>query len=232
MATACSYWLSCNDFCSSRQTGHYLRSLCAKKSPARALSVLGVVVAALMPWQAQAEVPCTGHQALPTPRPETSCQTITPQIFISPDGAMHASVLPVSVNLYATPDMESRVVFRSRDGDTLTSEDYSSPRGVNGYHVYSAKWSPDSQFFAYSLTSSGGHQPWSFPIMVYSRERNIIAKFSNMIDDRPTLSGDFEFSGSSTVSARTWDEQGEIDQPVPITVDLENAFATLSLPER
>jgi hypothetical protein len=179
---------------------------------------------------AHAEVPCTGHQFLQTPRPETSCETLMPEILISPDKAMHASVLPVNVSLYATPDMESRVVIRSSDGDTLTSEDYASPRGMNGYYVYSAKWSPDSQFFVYSLTSSGGHQPWSFPIMVYSRKRNLIAKFSDMIHDRPTLSGDFGFSAPHTVTARTWKEQGATDQPVPITVNLEEAFASLKLP--
>jgi hypothetical protein len=43
------------------------------------------------------------------------------------------------------------------------------------------------------LTSSGGHSPWSYPIMVYSRQKNVIAKFSDMIDGKPTLSGDFRF---------------------------------------
>src|SRR5262249_23644314 len=61
--------------------------------------------------------------------------------------------------LYATPDMESRVVIRASNSDTLTSKDYSSPRGANGYYVVNAKWSPDSQFFVYSMSSSGGHSP-------------------------------------------------------------------------
>jgi hypothetical protein len=68
------------------------------------------------------------------------------------------------------------------------SKDYSSPRGMNGYYVDHGKWSPDSQFFVYSLISSGGHSPWSFPIMVYSRKQKRIAKFSDMIGG-PTLVG-------------------------------------------
>jgi hypothetical protein len=202
----------------------------AAKRRARALSVLAVAATALLPWQARAEVPCTDHQVLQKPRPETSCQTVTAEIFISPDKAMHVSVLPVGVSLYTTPDMESRVVIRSSEGDTLTSADYSSPRGMNGHYVYSAKWSPDSQFFVYSLTSSGGHQPWSFPIMVYSRKRNVIAKLSDMIHGRPTLSGDLELSGPHAVTVRTWKEQGAVDQPIPILVDLEKGFAKLKLP--
>jgi hypothetical protein len=72
-------------------------------------------------------------------------------------------VLPVEISLNATPDMESRVVIRTSKGETVTSKDYSSPRGFNGYYVVRAQWSPDSKFFVYSLSSSGGHSPWSFP---------------------------------------------------------------------
>ena len=202
----------------------------ASKRQTRVFLFVAVVAAALLSSQAQSEMRCTGHQVLRKPRPEASCQFITPEIFISPDKAIHASVLPVGVSLYATPDMESRVVIRSSDGDTLTSEDYSSPRGMNGHYVYFAKWSPDSQFFIFSLTSSGGHQPWSFPIIVYSRKRNVIAKLSDMIQGRPTISGDFEVSGPHTLRVTTSKRPGAIDQPVRVSIDLEKAFAKLKPP--
>ncbi|MGP0091956.1 MAG: hypothetical protein ACLPKB_18670 [Xanthobacteraceae bacterium] len=140
---------------------------------------------------------------------------------------MRASVFPVDVSLYTTPDMESRVVIRSSTGDTVTSKDYSSPRGMNGYYVYRAQWSPDSQYFVYSMISSGGHSPWSFPIMVFGRKSSLIAKFSDMIDGKPTLSGDFNFSGPHTVTATTWRQSGSLDDRVPITIDLDEAFAKL-----
>jgi len=108
---------------------------------------------------AYAEVVCSGHKLLPIPRPQSSCSNVKPRIYPSPDGALRALVFPVDVSLYATPDMESRVVIRTSKGDTLTSKDYSSPRGTNGYYVFDAKWSPDSQFFVYSTSSSGGHSP-------------------------------------------------------------------------
>ncbi len=193
-------------------------------------ALAALAAAALAPLAASAEAPCSGHELLETPRSETSCQTLVPEIFISPDGAMHASVLPVGVSLYATPDMESRVVIRSSDGNTLSSEDHSSPSGAQGYHVYAAKWSPDSEFFVYSLTSAAGHQPWSFPMMVYSRKQNAFAKFNDMIHDEPTLSGDFDFTGPHSVTAKTWKKQGDLENTVPVTVDLEKAFAKLKLP--
>ena len=184
------------------------------------------LIAILLPSTALADE-CSGHQLLPKPRPENSCQTLVPKIYASPDHALHAVVLPVDVSLNATPDMESRVVFRSAKGDTLTSKDYSSPRGANGYYVVNAKWSPDSQFFVFSMSSSGGHSPWQYPTMVYSREKNAVAKLSDMIDGKPLLSPDFSFAAPHTLTATTWKKEGGIDDKVPVTVDLATAFAKL-----
>lgn len=170
---------------------------------------------------------CDGHRLLPNPRPATSCQKIVPQVHASPDRELQALVVPAGVSLYATPDIESRVVIRSAKGDTLTSHDYSSPRGTNGYYVDQAKWTPDSQFFVFSMISSGGHSPWSFPTMVYSRQKNQIAKLSDMIDGRPLLSGTFQVSAPHSLSVVTWKRPGDLNDTVTITVDLEKAFATL-----
>lgn len=190
------------------------------------LSILSMA-AALLPACAVAELACSGHQLLRKPRPESSCSNAKPAIYASPDGALRALVVPVDVSLYATPDMESRIVIRTAKGDTLTSKDYSSPRGTNGYYVVDAKWSPDSQFFVYSMASSGGHSPWSFPMIVYSRQKDRFAGFSDMIEGRPTLSADFHFAGPHTLVASTWKQQGSLDDKIPITVDLEDAFAKL-----
>lgn len=171
---------------------------------------------------------CHGHRLFPTPRPAESCHEIVPEVYASPDGELRAFVFPAGVSLYATPDIESRVVIRSITGDTRTSIDYSSPRGANGYYVYEAKWSPDSLFFVFSMVSSGGHSPWSFPTMVYSRENNLIANISDMIGDRPILSGDFLISAPHSLTVSTWKQPGELDNPISVTVDLKEAFAKLA----
>jgi hypothetical protein len=191
------------------------------------LSILSMPATALLPASAVAEVACSGHQLLRNPRPESSCSNVKPAVYASPDGALRALVLPADVSLYATPDMESRIVIRTAKGDTLTSKDYSSARGTNGYYVVHARWSPDSQFFVYSMASSGGHSPWSFPMMVYSRQKRRIAGFSDMIDGRPTLSADFHFTGPHILVASTWKQQGSLDDKVSVSVDLEDAFAKL-----
>jgi hypothetical protein len=194
----------------------------------RLLAILGVTTACVMPLRdGLAREPCSGHQLLQTPRPETSCLDVAPKVFVSPDKELRGVVLPVDVSLYATPDMESRVVIRTRGGETITAKDYSSPRGENGLYVVEAKWSPDSQFFVYSMSSSGGHSPWSYPIMVFSRQQKRIAAFSDMIDGKPTLSADFKFTGPHTLDAFTWKAAGKLDDKVPVSVNLEEAFARL-----
>ena len=193
----------------------------------RSLSVLGVASASLLAADALAADPCNGHKLLRAPRAELSCSNVKPQVYPSPDGTLRAVVYPVDISLNATPDMESRVVIRTAKGETLTSKDYASPRGFNGYYVVNAKWSPDSKFFVYSLSSSGGHSPWQFPIAVYSRGKNAFGPFSDMIDGKPSLSADFKFTGPHTLIASTWKQAGALDDRVPITVDLEDAFGKL-----
>jgi hypothetical protein len=191
------------------------------------LSIVTISPMTLFPAPALAEVVCSGHKLLPMSRPESSCSNVKPMIYASPDGALRALVLAVDVSLYATPDMESRVVIRTSKGDTVTSKDYSSPRGTNGYYVVNAKWSPDSQFFVYSMASSGGHSPWSFPMMVYSRQKKRIVEFSDMIEGKPMISAGFHFVGPHTLVATTWKAPGALDDKVPVTVDLQDAFGKL-----
>jgi hypothetical protein len=179
---------------------------------------------------AAAEAPdlCNGHQLLATPRPEAGCLTVKPQLYVSPDNALRAFVFPVDVDLHATPDMESRVVIRGPNAKLLASKDYSSPRGANGYYVVRAQWSPDSQFFVYSMSSSGGHSPWSFPIWVFSRERNAFISLNEIIGSRPTIAEDFSFSGPHTVTAVTVENVGS-DQQTPVAVDLADATSKIAI---
>jgi hypothetical protein len=68
--------------------------------------------------------------------------------------------------------------------------------------------------------------------MVFDRKSAAIAKFSDMIGGRPTLSGDFNFSAPHTLNATTWKRPGaagekELGDKVSVTVDLEEAFKKL-----
>jgi hypothetical protein len=193
--------------------------------------ITGVATAASLSVAASADDNCSGHQLLSVPRTATSCRDAAPQTYVSPDAALNALIYPVDASLYASPDMESRFVINTREGKLLTAKDYSSPNGTNGYYVVVAKWSPDSQFFVYSMSSSGGHSPWSFPMWVYGRQKNLIVDFSAMIGNNPTVASDFTFTGPHTVSAKTWEKPGS-DNSVPVTVDLEAAIAKVAAPAK
>jgi hypothetical protein len=199
----------------------------------RWLSLFAIAAAGLLASELQAADECSGHKLLRTPRSESSCTRLKLRIYPSHDGTLRAVIYPADISLDATPDMESRVVIRTSKGNTLTSKDYSSPRGFNGYYVVTAKWSPDSKFFVYSTSSSGGHSPWQFPIGVYGREavhgsaKDRIVGFSELINGNPTLSADFEFTGPHTVVATTWKQPGSPEDKVPVTVDLQQAFDNL-----
>jgi hypothetical protein len=191
------------------------------------LSIIAPAVLLLLPGPAAAENQCEGHNLLSAPRAEGSCQTVKAKVYPSPDGKLRAIVIPAEVSLDATPDMESRVVIRSSAGTTLNSADYSSPRGANGYYVDHVQWSPDSEFFAFNLVSSGGHSPWSHPTKIFGVQKNEFADLSEMIGGAPIVSDKFSFSAAHVLNASTWKKQGAIDDPVPVSVDLADGFAKL-----
>jgi hypothetical protein len=49
---------------------------------------------------------------------------------------------------------------------------------AHGYGVVRAAWTGDSHFLVVSTEPSGGHQPWSRPIWVYSSAKNRIFELS------------------------------------------------------
>ncbi len=63
--------------------------------------------------------------------------------------------------------------------------------------------------------------------MVFSRKQKRIAAFSDMIGGKPTLSAEFKFAGPHTLDAFTWKEAGNLEDKVPVSVNLEEAFARL-----
>jgi hypothetical protein len=208
-------------------------AMCSELRLTMLLSMLAIGAPILLAANVHAADNCTGHKLLQTPRPELSCRQLNLEVYPSPDGTLRAVVYPADISLDATPDMESRVVIRTSKGATLTSKDYSSPRGFNGYYVVNAKWSPDSKFFVYSMSSSGGHSPWQFPMAVYGRnavhgsEKDRIVGFSELINGNPTISADFRFTGPHTVVVTTWKQPGSPEDKVPVTVDLQEAFDKL-----
>jgi hypothetical protein len=214
---------------SINRAGEYMIMTSERSQYAAAVWATVVSMAMGLPSDASAKVACSGHQLLPDPRPASSCERVPSSLFPSPDGALTALVLPVDPSPHATPDMESRVDIRARGGHIRASKNYSSPGGANGYYVVQATWTPDSQFFVYSLSSSGGHSPWQSPIALFSRTGNTFVSFSDLIGGDPTLSANFKIVGAHSVIATTWRNRN-IEQARKVMVDLKKA--TSKVPAR
>lgn len=81
--------------------------------------------------------------------------------YLSPDGKYRVFVIPLPTTSRGVG--ESEIVIKTKDGKILCSKSYGSEDGDHGYVVEKAAWTPDSNFFVYSMSSSGGHQPWHYP---------------------------------------------------------------------
>lgn len=100
--------------------------------------------------------------------------------FKSPDG-----MLVALVRYTKAPEAtsESRIEVKTRTGRLLVKRNYSSEDGEHGYGVTKAEWTPDSQFFVYSLESSGGHSAWHSPMQFFSRNDRKITSLDDLLHD-------------------------------------------------
>ena|SRR5215469_18622382 len=122
------------------------------------------------------------------------------QKFPSPDGAMIVVIHSAGV-LEAT--RESRVEVRSHSGRVLAKCTYFSADGEHGYGVTKAAWTPDSQFFVYSLASSGGHQSWHTPVLFFSRRSSKIVSLDDLLKDAIS-NPQFEISAPDRITVILW----------------------------
>ena len=129
------------------------------------------------------------------------------QKYVSPDGKLHALVVPVGKA--GDGPRESRVEVRNSGGKFLLSRSFASKDGEHGYVVYRADWTADSQFFVFSVGSSGGHQPWHSPIYFYCRSDSRL----RLLDDYlgPITDPNFMLSAPDTIHATKLKKYGDLE---------------------
>ena len=96
--------------------------------------------------------------------------------YRSPDGSLDAVVRSVNHS-------ESEVRVQAASGEVLARRNYRSEDGEHGFGVARAQWTPDSQFFVFSLSSSGGHQPWHTPVQYYNRRNRKVVSLDDALSD-------------------------------------------------
>jgi hypothetical protein len=117
--------------------------------------------------------------------------------YPSPDGRFVAQVIQLPIVPYGSG--ESRIVIHSIKGRVLYSKDYSSWDGEHGYGVEKATWTPDSNFFVFSLSSSGGHSAWHSPIEFVSVRKAKLYSLDDLVG--PITDPEFEVGAPDVVRA-------------------------------
>jgi len=123
--------------------------------------------------------------------------------LISPDGTMTAIVRSIKTS---ETTKESRIEVRSKQGRTLASRSYMSKDGEHGQGIIKAAWTPDSQFFVYSLESSGGHQAWHTRIHFFSHNRNEIISLDDALKDA-VINPQFVVSSAASIKVELQSNQ-------------------------
>lgn len=137
-------------------------------------------------------------------------------MYWSPDEVLQASIIPVYLHEHA-------VEIRTKSGKLLFREDYSSSDHEHGRNIVHAQWSPDSRFFAYSTTSSGGHSAWHCTTFAYNRALNKVFDLDDLIGG-PLVEAIFYFGPPSTFHSKRINpigqENGTDEPPLPVDVAL------------
>jgi hypothetical protein len=121
--------------------------------------------------------------------------------YLSPDGALVARVLPVGES--GRDWAESRIEIRTRSGRLLRFVSFESADTEHGEGVEHAAWTPDSKFFVFNTSSSGGHMPWHGPAYFYSTRENRFRRLDDYIGPGPCLA--FSVAAPDVVRINAYD---------------------------
>jgi len=123
-----------------------------------------------------------------------------PQRYLSPDKAVIAVIV-----LGGPKKSESQVELRSSAGKVLFHKDYTSQDGAHGFGVAQAAWTPNSQFFIYSMEDSGGRAAWHSPTWFFSRKLNRMMSLDDALNDSVSFPN-FKLVPPDEVTVTLWSQ--------------------------
>jgi len=116
--------------------------------------------------------------------------------YLSPDATM-----TVTESEQSRRDCEAIILFKDRSHVILT-HGYVSADHNQGSCAAMAKWTPNSQFFVFSLEPPGGHQPYHTPIYFFPRRTGQITLLEDFLPD-PVTEPVFTVSAPDVVECTT-----------------------------
>jgi len=134
--------------------------------------------------------------------------------YESPDGSLRAEVESVRKKPSRAP--ESKIEILSKEGKRVWIVKYTSSDGEHGFGVFKAAWTPDSQYFVYSVVSSGGHELGRSPIFFYDRRVERVRSFDEEVG--VVVDPDFSISPPDVVEATIRGNDGGQSKSVNIAL--------------
>jgi len=114
--------------------------------------------------------------------------------FVAPNRDVRAYVVGLK---HRKANSESQIKIVDQGGKVLFDTSFASMDGEHGLVVVNASWTPNSQFFVFSTSSSGGHQPWHSPTFFYSTKAKKLFYLDDLIGVITT--SDFVLSGEDSL---------------------------------
>ena len=124
-----------------------------------------------------------------------------------------AEITPVD-KLTGFENYESRVDFYGANGKRMCAADYSSADGTHGFGVAKAQWTPDGRYFVFSMSSSGGHQPWHAPTNFYSADDHLLCSLDDFLDPPGIATPDFMLSAPNRITTFVYGKMGSSSTPL------------------
>ena len=116
-------------------------------------------------------------------------------------------VVVVPVGKPGREKYESRIEFYTPKDRPLCTLDYSSEDGEHGFGVVKAAWTQDGRYFVFSLSSSGGHQPWHCPTLFYNTKDSRIYSLDEFVEASGISKGEFTLQAPNVVITEAQREQ-------------------------
>jgi hypothetical protein len=131
----------------------------------------------------------------------TAAETVKRTVsYLSPDKQFRAEVITQAGS------SETVVEVHNRTGKLLSREDYTSDDAQHGYYVSKAEWTPNSQFFVYSLESSGGHFVMVVPTLFFATRTKKTYQLFDYLKSN-VIFPDFQITAPDKVRVTTQDSQ-------------------------
>jgi hypothetical protein len=135
------------------------------------------------------------------------------KFYWSSNKTVRALIIPAGAK--GSENSESRIEIRSARGALLRRLNLTSADHNHGEGVGHAEWTANGRFFAFTTSSSGGHQPWHVTTYFYSVTRNRFYSVDALVG--PIIS-DFTLRGDVLIATRIG---ATIDDPKPVALSLK-----------